>query len=297
MGAIDFLTKPVSQVALDNVFAGIDRMISKRVKDLLVVEDNDIQRDLIADIVGNGDVRITFALTAAEGYDQALTGKFDCMVLDLGLPDMSGVELLDKIRTSESINRTPVIIFTGRELTPEEKVTMDKYAESTILKGADSVKRLLDETTLFLHRVEADLPERQRKILRMVHDKESILAGKKVLMVDDDMRNVFSLKKILEERGIHIVVGKNGRDGIDRLNENPDVDLVLMDIMMPGMNGFEAMEEIRKERRFKDLPIIALTAKAMKGDRAKCIEAGANDYLAKPVDVDRLFSMLRVWLY
>jgi len=297
MGAIDFLTKPVSQVALDNVFAGIDRMISKRVKDLLVVEDNDIQRDLIADIVGNGDVRITFALTAAEGYDQALTGKFDCMVLDLGLPDMSGVELLDKIRTSESSNRTPVIIFTGRELTPGEKVTMDKYAESTILKGADSVKRLLDETTLFLHRVEADLPERQRKILRMVHDKESILAGKKVLMVDDDMRNVFSLKKILEERGLHIVVGKNGRDGIDRLNEDPDVDLVLMDIMMPEMNGFEAMKEIRKERRFKDLPIIALTAKAMKGDRAKCIEAGANDYLAKPVDVDRLFSMLRVWLY
>ena len=297
LGAVDFLTKPVSPAVLDNVFGRIDRMISKQVKDLLVVEDNDIQRDLIADIVGNGDVRITFALTAAEGYDQALTGKFDCMVLDLGLPDMSGVELLDKIRTSETGNRTPVIIFTGRELTPEEKVIMDKYAESTILKGADSVKRLLDETTLFLHRVEADLPERQRKILRMAHDKESILAGKKVLMVDDDMRNVFSLKKILEEKGIHIVVGKNGRDGIDRLNENPDVDLILMDIMMPEMNGFEAMEEIRKERRFKDLPIIALTAKAMKGDRAKCIEAGANDYLAKPVDVDRLFSMLRVWLY
>ncbi len=297
LGAVDFLTKPVSPAVLDNVFGRIDRMISKQVKDLLVVEDNDIQRDLIADIVGNGDVRITFALTASEGYDQALTGKFDCMVLDLGLPDMSGVELLDKIRTGETGNRTPVIIFTGRELTPEEKVIMDKYAESTIMKGADSVKRLLDETTLFLHRVEADLPERQRKILRMVHDKESILAGKKVLMVDDDMRNVFSLKKILEEKGIHIVVGKNGRDGIDRLNENPDVDLILMDIMMPEMNGFEAMEEIRKERRFKDLPIIALTAKAMKGDRAKCIEAGANDYLAKPVDVDRLFSMLRVWLY
>ena len=297
MGAIDFLTKPASPTALEDVFANINRMISKKVKDLLVVEDNDIQRDLIADIVGNGDVRITFAQTALEGYEQARTGKFDCMVLDLGLPDMSGVELLDKIRTDERINRVPVIIFTGRELTPEENVTMDKYAESTILKGADSVKRLLDETTLFLHRVEADLPERQRKILRMVHDKESILTGKKVLMVDDDMRNVFSLKKILEERGINIVVGKNGRDGINRLNDNPDVDLVLMDIMMPEMNGFEAMEEIRKERRFKDLPIIALTAKAMKGDRAKCIEAGANDYLAKPVDVDRLFSMLRVWLY
>ena len=298
LGAVDFLTKPVSPAVLENVFGRLDRMLSKRVKDLLVVEDNEIQRDLIADIVGDGDdVRITFALTAAEGYDQAITGKFDCMVLDLGLPDMSGVELLDKIRTSETDNRTPVIIFTGRELTPEENVIMDKYAESTILKGADSVKRLLDETTLFLHRIEADLPERQQQMLRMVHDKESILAGKKVLMVDDDMRNVFSLKKILEEKGMHIVVGKNGKDGIGRLNENPDVDLVLMDIMMPEMNGFEAMKEIRKERRFKDLPIIALTAKAMKGDRSKCIEAGANDYLAKPVDVDRLFSMLRVWLY
>jgi len=295
--APDFLTKPVSPAVLDNVFGKIDQIISKRVKDLLVVEDNDIQRDLIADIVGNGDVRITFAFTASEGYEQALTGKFDCMVLDLGLPDMSGVELLDKIRMSETASRVPVIIFTGRELTPEEKVIMDKYAESTIMKGADSVQRLLDETTLFLHRVEADLPERQQKMLKMVHDKESILTGKKVLMVDDDMRNVFSLKKILEQSGIRIVVGKNGRDGIDRLNENHDIDLVLMDIMMPEMDGFEAMKEIRKQQQFKDLPIIALTAKAMKGDRSKCIEAGANDYLAKPVDVDRLFSMLRVWLY
>ena len=297
MGAVDFLTKPVSPTALDGLFDKINQMISKRVKDLLVVEDDDIQRDLIADIVGNGDVRITFASTASEGYDQALTGKFDCMVLDLGLPDMSGVELLDKIRTHETGYRAPVIIFTGRELTPEEKVIMDKYAETTIMKGVDSVQRLLDETSLFLHRVEADLPERQQKILRMVHDKESILDGKKVLMVDDDMRNIFSLKKVLEQSGIHVLIGKNGKDGIERLNENPDVDLVLMDIMMPVMNGFEAMAEIRKERRFRDLPIIALTAKAMKGDRAKCIEAGANDYLAKPVDVDRLFSMLRVWLY
>ena len=297
MGAVDFLTKPVSPAVLDNVFGKIDQMISKRVKDLLVVEDNDIQRDLIADIVGNGDVQIAFASTASEGYEQAVTGKFDCMVLDLGLPDMSGVELLDKIRMNETSGRTPVIIFTGRELTSEEKVIMDKYAETTIMKGADSVQRLLDETTLFLHRVEADLPERQQKILQMVHDKESILTDKKVLMVDDDMRNIFSLKKILEQSGIRIVVGKNGRDGIDQLNKNRDVDLILMDIMMPEMDGFEAMKEIRKQQQFKDLPIIALTAKAMKGDRAKCIEAGANDYLAKPVDVDRLFSMLRVWLY
>ena len=297
MGAVDFLTKPLSPTALESVFDRINEIVSKRVKDLLVVEDNEIQRDLIAELIGNGDVRISFAVTAAEGYAQALTGKFDCMVLDLGLPDMSGVDLLDKIRTNDAIKRVPVIIFTGRELTPEEKVIMDKYAESTIMKGADSVQRLLDETTLFLHRVEADLPEQQQKILKMVHDKESILADKKVLMVDDDMRNIFSLKKILEQSGVRIVVGKNGRDGLDRLNENPDVDLVLMDIMMPEMDGFEAMAEIRKQQRFKNLPIIALTAKAMKGDRAKCIEAGANDYLAKPVDVDRLFSMLRVWLY
>jgi tubulin-specific chaperone A len=165
------------------------------------------------------------------------------------------------------------------------------------MKGEGSHRKLLDETTLFLHRVEANLPETQRKLLRMIHDKEAVLSGKKILVVDDDMRNVFSIKKVLEDKGIEIVIGKNGVEGLACLDNNPDVHLVLMDIMMPEMDGYTAIGEIRKQERFKNLPVIALTAKAMKGDRSKCIEAGANDYLAKPFDIDRLFSMLRVWLY
>ena len=219
------------------------------------------------------------------------------MILDLGLSDMSGVELLDKIRNNEDVSRLPIIIYTGRELTEQQRKIIGEYADSTIIKGAGSQQKLLDDTTLFLHRVETNLSEEQQKMIRMIHDKEAILTGKKVLVVDDDMRNVFSLKKVLEDKGMEVLVGKNGKEGLKRLNDNPEINLVLMDIMMPEMDGYEAMEEIRKQERFKDLPIIALTAKAMKGDRAKCIEAGASDYMTKPIDTDRLFSVLRVWLY
>ncbi len=219
------------------------------------------------------------------------------MVLDLELSNMSGVELLDKIRNNEDISHLPIIVYTGSELTEQQRKTVSKYTDSTIIRGAGSQQKLLDDTTLFLHRVETNLSEEQQKMIRMIHDKEAILAGKKVLVVDDDMRNVFSLKKVLEDKGMEVLVGKNGKEGLKRLNDNPEINLVLMDIMMPEMDGYEAMEEIRKQERFKDLPIIALTAKAMKGDRAKCIEAGASDYMTKPVDTDRLFSVLRVWLY
>ncbi|MBO1223397.1 MAG: response regulator [Candidatus Scalindua sediminis] len=297
MGAVDYLTKPVSPEALEQVYDKLNKMISKSVKDLLVVEDNADQAEAIAKIIGNGDVRITVASTVGEAYDLVLSGKFDCMVLDLGLSDMSGVELLDKIRNNEDVSRLPIIIYTGRELTEQQRKIISKYADSTIIKGAGSQQKLLDDTTLFLHRVETNLSEEQQKMIRMIHDKEAILTGKKVLVVDDDMRNVFSLKKVLEDKGVEVLVGKNGKEGLKRLNDNPEIDLVLMDIMMPEMDGYEAMEEIRKQERFKDLPIIALTAKAMKGDRAKCIEAGASDYMTKPVDTDRLFSVLRVWLY
>ena len=297
MGAIDYVTKPVSPEVIDQVFEKFNKIISKPVKDLLVVEDNPEQAKTISSIIGSGDVRITIASTAMEAYNQILSGKFDCMVLDISLPDMSGVELLNKIRKNEELFQLPVIVYTGRELTKEEKKLIDEYAATTIIKGAGSHRKLLDETTLFLHRVEANLPETQQKILRMIHDREAVLAGKKILVVDDDMRNVFSIKKVLEDKGIKILIGKNGKEGLTCLNDNPDIHLVLMDIMMPEMDGYTAIEEIRKQDRFKNLPIIALTAKAMKGDRAKCIEAGANDYLAKPFDIDRLFSMLRVWLY
>jgi tubulin-specific chaperone A len=297
MGAVDFLTKPGSPEMLDKVYEKLDKIISKQVKDLLVVEDNKQQAKAIAGLVGNGDVRVTIASTADQAFKKLLTGKFDCMILDLGLPDMSGVNLLNKTRNNDAICHIPIIIYTGRELSQKERKIIDEYAESTIIKGADSHQRLLDETALFLHRVEANLPEEQQKMLRMLHDKEAILADKKVLIVDDDMRNVFSLKKVLAEKEIHVLVGKNGKEGLNVLEKNPDTNLVLMDIMMPEMNGYEAMKSIRKQEQFKDLPIIALTAKAMKGDRSKCIDAGASDYLAKPVDTDRLFSMLRVWLY
>ena len=297
MGAIDFLTKPVNQEAIDHMYEKLNKMISKPIKELLVVEDNKQQAESIVKVLGNGDIRITVASTAGDAHNQLLSGKFDCMILDLRLPDMSGIELLRKIRNDETLTQIPIIVYTGKELSKQERATIDEYAESTIIKGVDSHQRLLDETTLFLHRVEADLPEEQQKILRMMHDKEEIMTSKKILVVDDDMRNVFSLKKVLEDKGIKVLAGKNGKESIECLNNNPDIDLVLMDIMMPEMDGYEAMEEIRKQKRFKKLPIIALTAKAMKGDRAKCIEAGANDYLAKPVDSDRLFSMLRVWLY
>ena len=297
MGAIDYVTKPVSPEVIDQVFKKFTKIISKPVKDLLVVEDNPEQAEVISSIIGSGDVKTTTVSTAMEAYDQILTGKFDCMVLDINLPDMSGIELLNKIRKNEEIFQLPVIVYTGRNLTNEEKKIIDEYAATTIIKGAGSHRKLLDETTLFLHRVEADLPETQQKLLRRIHDKEAVLSGKKILVVDDDMRNVFSIKKVLEDKDMKIVIGKNGKEGLTCLNDNPDIHLVLMDIMMPEMDGYTAIGEIRKQDRFKNLPVIALTAKAMKGDRSKCIEAGANDYLAKPFDIDRLFSMLRVWLY
>lgn len=297
MGAIGYLTKPVSMEKLEQVYGKIEYMISKPVKKLLIVEDDETQRKAIVELIGNGDVRVTDVSTGQEAYDQLISGQFDCMILDIGLPDMSGVELLARIRNNEEIFHIPVIIYTGRELTKQENIILNEYAESIIIKGVKSQERLLDKTTLFLHRVEAKLPEEKREMLRMIHDKESILKDKKILVVDDDMRNVFALTSILEEKGMKVLVGKNGKEALECLDKNPDVDLVFMDIMMPEMDGYVATGEIRKQERFKKLPIIALTAKAMKGDRAKCIEAGSNDYLAKPVDPDKLLSMLRVWLY
>ncbi|MDI6790397.1 MAG: response regulator [Thermodesulfobacteriota bacterium] len=297
MGAIGHITKPVGMDGLDNAFRKIKSIISRPVKHLLIVEDDPAQRKAIIELIGNGDVVATGVSTAQEAYELLKSGKFDCMILDLRLPDMSGAELLAKMRDDEGISYLPIIIYTGKELTKEEEITLNSYAARVILKSTTGHQRLLDETTLFLHRVEADLPEEKRKILRMIHDKEGILRGKTILLVDDDMRNVFALCNVLEEKGMSVLIGKNGKEGLERLNDNPDVDLVLMDIMMPEMDGYEAIKEIRKQDRFKKLPIIALTAKAMKGDRNKCIEAGASDYLAKPVDRHKLLSMLRVWLY
>ena len=297
MGAVGYITKPVSMEKVEEVFTKLDGFINKAFKDLLLVEDDEAQRRAVSALLGNGDIRITGAGTGEQAMKELIKGNYDCIVLDLGLPDMPGVELLKQIRNHEDLCHIPIIIYTGKELSKKEEITINEYAEKIIIKGAKSPEKLIDETTLFLHRVESNLPRKNRDLLAKIHDKESILKDKKILLVDDDMRNVYALTNILEQNAMNVVAAINGKNGIEKLTANPDTDLVLMDIMMPEMDGYEAMDIIRKDKKFAKLPIIALTAKAMKGDRAKCIEAGASDYLAKPVDTDKLLSMLRVWLY
>jgi tubulin-specific chaperone A len=297
MGAIGYLTKPVSMEQLRRAFTKMEDLIARPVKRLLVVEDDDAQRAAVVELIGNGDVRTTAVATGEEAYELLTSQAFDCIILDLGLRDMSGFELLTMIRNNERISNVPVIVYTGRQLAPAEETELARLSESIIIKGVRSPERLLDETALFLHRVEADLPSDKRSMLRKVHDKETILKDKKILIVDDDRRNVFAISSVLEGRGLRVIAAANGRESLEALEEAPDIDLVLMDIMMPEMDGYEAIRAIRRDKRFGRLPIIALTAKAMLGDRVKCIEAGANDYLAKPVDPDKLLSLMRVWLY
>ena len=297
MGAVGFLAKPVSMSGIDAVFSSIDDLITTGNRRLLVVNNDPDQQRSIFEALKGDDISITVAKTGQEALDQIEAGQFHCIVLNPTLPDMTGSALLERIRADGQSAHIPVVVHGDQELNPEENAALDKYAERIIPKDRHSLEKLLDETTLFLHRIEADLPEDKRRILKMVHDKASILKNKTVLLVDDDMRNVYAISSILEDKGVVVQVGKNGREALDALQQHPDVDLVLMDIMMPEMDGYEAMREIRRQERFKRLPVIALTAKAMKGDRAKCIEAGASDYLAKPVDTEKLLSMLRVWLY
>jgi tubulin-specific chaperone A len=297
MGAVGFLTKPVSVEALEDAFRRIENVTARPVKRLLVVEDDPAQTESILALVADGDVEAESAAAAEDAFERLSDGPFDCVILDLGLAGASGFELLERIRATRGISRIPVIIYTGRDLTRDEETRLQRYADSVIIKGARSPERLLEETTLFLHRVAADLPAEKQEILRPADDRDRSFDGKTVLIVDDDMRNVFALASVLEAEGLSLVEARDGREGLERLDAHPEIDLVLMDIMMPEMDGYEAMRAIREKEPFRNLPVIALTAKAMKGDKAKCIEAGANDYLAKPVDTDKLLSMLRVWLF
>jgi CheY-like chemotaxis protein len=296
-GSIGFLTKPVSDISIDEALNKIQSVISKSVRKLLLVEDDINQQKSITALISSDDVEITAVAKGKDALDALRNIRFDAMILDLGLEDMNGFELLGMISRDESMREVPIIIYTGKDLSDEEEAELRKYAESIIVKGVRSPERLLDETTLFLHRVEMDLPADKQKMLRMARDKDAVFKDKTILVVDDDMRNVFALSSVLEYAGLNVIVGKNGKESISKLEDNPHTALVLMDIMMPEMDGYEAMREIRKRSKFSKLPIIALTAKAMKGDRAKCIEAGANDYLSKPIDTDKLLSLLRVWLY
>jgi CheY-like chemotaxis protein len=294
MGAFSVLEKPVEREALSETLRRSEEFIARPIKRLLLVEDDDLQAEAIVRMIGNGDVETTRVRTGQEAL-QALQQSFDCLVLDLHLPDMSGLELLDSI-PADSQQHLPVIIHTAKELTAAEEVQMRNRVESVIVKSPESALRLLDETALFLHRAVNNLPEDKRRILEGARRRESTLAGRKVLIVDDDIRNIFSLTGVLEQHDVKVLHAENGRDGIELLESTPDVDLVLMDVMMPEMDGYETMRNIRARDHFRNLPMIAITAKAMKGDREKCIEAGASEYLSKPVDVDQLVSMMRVWL-
>ena len=296
-GEVGFYTKPVSKEQLDESFKHMEHIISTKLKKLLVVEDDEIARKAISKLLGNGDISISTASTGEEALTLIEIEHFDCMVLDLGLSGMSGFNLLEKIKDNKSLSMIPVIIYSGKELSKEEELNLKKYTESVIIKGAKSPERLVDEASLFLHRVEANLPEEKQKMIRFARSDDALFKDKKILMVDDDMRNVFALNKLLSNKGFKVLIGSNGKEGLEKLKQNPDIDIVLMDIMMPDMDGYEAMRQIRKDEKFKDLPIIALTAKAMKEDRALCIEAGASDYLTKPVEINKLTSLLRVWLY
>ncbi len=297
-GAVAFLEKPVAREGLEDAFASLASFIDRGVRNLLVVEDDETQRNAIVELVGVGDdVNVVAVGSSDEALAALETTRFDCMVLDLKLPGKGGFSLLERVKKSEEHRGVPVIVYTGKDLTRQEETRLRKYAETIIVKDVRSPERLLDETALFLHRVESHLPPERRRVLEQLHSADAVFQGRKILIVDDDVRNVFALAAVLEGYGMEVVYGENGHEGLAKLQEHPDVDLVLMDVMMPELDGHETTRAVREQDRFKKLPIIALTAKAMKGDREKSIEAGASDYITKPVDTDQLLSLMRVWLY
>ncbi|HEV2883332.1 MAG TPA: response regulator, partial [Pyrinomonadaceae bacterium] len=296
-GAFDHVQKPVSHEDLGKAFDEIRDFAERSVRKLLVVEDDDVQRMSVVELIGNGDVKTTAVATGQEALNILKDERFDCMVLDLRLPDMTGFELIEKLQTDLGRYDLPIIVYTGKELTRKEELHLKRVADAIIVKEASSPERLLAETALFLHRVEANLPEPKRRMLEKFHRNDPVLTGRKVLIVDDDVRNIFALTSALEAHNMEVVHAENGQEGIDTLNATPGIEAVLMDIMMPEMDGYEAITAIRQMDEFKQLPIIALTAKAMKADRDHCLQVGASDYISKPLDIDQLLSLLRVWLY
>jgi CheY-like chemotaxis protein len=283
-GAVAFVEKPVS-------------FIDRDVKRLLVVEDDEDERAALIELIGGGDVEVTAVGSGDEALEALHLQQYDCMVVDLKLRQGSGLGLLEQIKQDERCSSIPVIVYTGKELSERETTELRKLSDTIVVKDASSPERLLDETALFLHRVERKLPKEKRRLLEQLHSSEEVFKDRKILIVDDDVRNVFALTSVLEAHGMEVIYAENGKDGIEALRNTPDVDLVLMDIMMPELDGYETTKVIRADDSFKQLPIISLTAKAMKGDREKAIAAGASDYITKPVDTDQLLSLMRVWLY
>jgi len=296
MGAVGYAVKPTSREELKEVFARLEAKLTQKLKHILLVEDDDLQRESIARLIGDDDVEITAVAFAQDALALLRENIYDCMIIDLKLPDMLGNELLKRMTAEDIRSFPPVIVYTGRNLTREEEADLLKYSRSIIIKGARSPERLLDEVTLFLHKVESQLSNERQRMLKTARSRDKVFEGRKVLLVDDDVRNIFALTSALEHKGAIVEIGRNGREAIERLEQHDDIDLVLMDVMMPEMDGFEATRLIRQQPRWRKLPIIAVTAKAMKDDQQRCLQAGANDYLAKPIDLDRLFSLIRVWL-
>ena len=275
----------------------IEDFISKKLKKLLIVEDNKEHNEAIRELIGNGDVKCFSAYSGNEAYEMMFKDSFDCVIVDLGLPDMTGFALMQKIKDNSELKNTPIIVYTGKDLSKDETSRLNKLANTVVLKTVDSKERLLDETTLFLHRVESRLPKEKQNIIRKLHKTDEVLKNKTALVVDDDIRNIYSLNNALEEEGLNCLTAENGKAALQMLADHPEIDIVLMDIMMPEMDGYDATKEIRRMSKFDKLPIIALTAKAMKGDREKCLAAGMSDYVSKPVNIEQLLSLMRVWLY
>jgi CheY-like chemotaxis protein len=296
-GAFNYLVKPATTEDLQAAMDRLRTYVTPHKKRLLIVEDNDIERQSVVEFLNHDDIEITAVATGREALTALMDRVFDCCVVDLRLPDMSGFELLETVQKEEALRNVPVVVFTGKELSEAEEQRLRALAKSVVVKDVQSPERLFDETALFLHRVVKDLPATKQQLLEKLHRSSDVLRGRKVLVVDDDARNIFALTTVLENCEMNVLSATNGRQAIETINNTPDLSVVLMDIMMPGMDGYETMREIRRDPRYRTLPILALTAKAMKGDREKCLQAGASDYIAKPVNTDQLVSLLRVWLY
>ncbi|MCP4724814.1 MAG: response regulator [bacterium] len=296
-GASNYIQKPIDYEQLQSTFRKISKLEDEGIKSLLIIENDDVLRKNMKKLIGNGDIETTFAGTGDEAIKKLKKKNFDCIILDMKLPDMSGYDILKNIKESDSTNKPPVIIYTGKDLTKDEIEELQRYSDAIIYKDVKSDERLLDEVSLFLHRVVEDMPEEKRDLISKIYDKDAVIKGKNIMLVDDDMRNVYALSKILEDSEANVITVSDGKKAIDFLKKEKNVDLILMDIMMPVMDGYETMRHIRKLEKYKTIPILALTAKAMKDDADKCVSAGANDYITKPVDIDRLFSLLRAWLY
>ena len=292
-GAFAYLVKGSTTEGMEAAFERIKDFTLPRTKRLLIVEDNDIQRQSIVELLGGKDIETVAVATGGAALEAMLDQLFDCVVLDLSLPDMTGFDLLERVHDDQTLVDVPVVVFTGKELTAEEQTRLKAMAKSIVLKDVQSAERLLDETALFLHRVITDLPLEKQRMIERLHGSNEVLRGRKVLVVDDDARNIFALISLLENQEMDVLSATNGRSAIDIIQRTPDLSIVLMDIMMPDMDGYETMREIREVSEFRTLPILALTAKAMKGDRKKCLDAGASDYIAKPVNTDQLLSLMR----